>query len=550
MSANLLTCLIFPVWAILVWKESRRPNIRHLWLRLAALTLAAGALLLVMLKPGYRVHVSGSPGIPGYTSGENAQGNGLLSIGWSAKLQAGEPLIVQGKYTNSLNIPVSLYLSGFGSHFDSVTVGPHTGLDFVLETMPGFTGHSAYSFQVRTGDELVTSGPVPVEVIPDQTLKVLILNSAPSFENKYLKNWLALMHDQVSMRSVMSPARFHTDLENSPGSMSLKGNLTAGQLKLFDVLVTDQQALLELHPAELAALKTVIRNDGLGLILQLDTTPHTGPAQAFTGMRLNKGIPADTLSELVLADNYKTVLKLALPMLSLPAETGSQVLVRNSKSAILSDLRAMGRGKIERTVIDHSYSWELGGENAAYARLWSGLLQAAARKQETPTTWSAQGKLPMQNEPVILNLTGMVSGPSAGIVMGAKVIPATSDVQAGRSEGTAVYLRQRVDLPGAGTGIFWPEEAGWQSVSLKGQPLSWFYIYNYDDWKQLRKNINYRQLNRNERSIGKIRSGSSLSSGSTVKKPVPLFVFYLVFLFSMTFLWLEKKFFSSGSVSS
>lgn len=123
---------------------------------------------------------------------------GLASVSWKEKINIGEPMKIQGSLQNTTNQTAKVILLGFGQKLDSIQIIPKDTLDFQLQTLPKATGRYVYQLQVFSGTNLVQEEKIPVEIDTISPLRILLLESFPSFEAKFLKNWLAQGKIQLS----------------------------------------------------------------------------------------------------------------------------------------------------------------------------------------------------------------------------------------------------------------------------------------------------------------------------------------------------------------
>ncbi len=535
MSYDLLAWILVPVWAVLFWKELRPPGRRLRAFRIVALTLVLLSLAMLLAQPVYRRRVQLAARLAA-TPAESIKTGGLFAVGWSAHLKTGSPLIVQGSYHNIESAPVTLLLTAFDQHLDSVTVPAARLQDFTLKTLPSFLGRATYELETKVQGQLSLLGRIPVEVSVGQKLQVLILNSAPSFENKYLRDWLANNRYGVSMRTEVSTARFHTDFSNM-GEVPLN-TLSSRLLEKFDLVIADAPALGLLSRGELSAMKSAVEVRGMGLLIQLDSSSNGHPLLPGMGNAgIKAGMPADTLDMIRLADGSVSGEKLALSSLILPAEKGRQPLIRNSHGQVLVNLARRGRGLVSTSTLDRTYSWLLQGHKTDYTQLWAELIGAIVKPAPVSEKWAVRTLFPKPDGEVSLEL-----------------ITGASGVPLALAGETPVYLRQNEDLPNVWTGKYWPAHSGWHSVSSQGHLPFWFYVYSDHDWsgprKQLADEAALAQAEGQHVQNGRSgQSGRDWHSGSLVEArqaeqqvPVPPALFYALFILSITLLWVEKKF--------
>ncbi len=88
---------------------------------------------------------------------------------------------------------------------------------FSLEAVPRQAGRYLYRLVLveASGDTLAVE-PFGVSVEAPVPLRVLVLQGAPRFETRYLKNWLAEEGGRMVIRSTISRDRYRTEFLNLP----------------------------------------------------------------------------------------------------------------------------------------------------------------------------------------------------------------------------------------------------------------------------------------------------------------------------------------------
>jgi hypothetical protein len=186
---------------------------------------------------------------------------------------------------------------------------------------------------------------------------------------------------------------------------------------------------------------------------------------------------------------------------------GMRVLERDSLGRAVVGVVLAGAGKVVYSASNTSYSQWLAGRRDNYSAFWTMLLRQVARTGEPEEEWNWRPRLARVGEPVELELASDIAEPE-GLV-----------------GGMAVYLEQDAALSWRWRGRYWPLSAGWQEVRVPGGDTSWAYVWGADAWKGIR--------------------GTNVEA--EVRKPekewveVPRWIFYVVFLLSVFFLWVERK---------
>ena len=193
--------------------------------------------------------------------------NGISSISLSEKIYSGKQLLVQGRYNNTTGTEVKLILQGLGTNLDSVLMRKETWNDFELKCIPKHLDQAVYSLISIAGKDTLSIEELPVMVKERESMRVLILASAPDFETKFLKNWLAQQGHSLSVRTTISTAKYSTEFLSSKKRDLNRINST--MLNDFDILIGDMSELSRLSSLENQAVQNQI-NKGLGLIIKAD----------------------------------------------------------------------------------------------------------------------------------------------------------------------------------------------------------------------------------------------------------------------------------------
>lgn len=517
---TLVYTAIFITLSGLIWMEVRRLDRHQLGLRIIAVLIAACSLAAIAIRPAFtkkeqlpRPAVFSAP----------ARASGFESAGWSRQLKSGALLSVQGTYRNLAPVPVQLLLAGFGSVVDSMTIAPGHTTRFELKTIPGFLGHAAYTLQTRIEGKIRDEGPVPVEISTNPSLSMLILNDAPSYENKYLNDWLGRNQYQTAMRTRISLHKYHTVLTS--GLALSPERLTKSLLNKLDLVVADYASISTLEPAELSALRKAVGDEGLGLIIQLDSSSAASRSSLVPVRVLPVNQGADSLGFLFMDGENHSLQKMPLMPVKLAPQEASRMLVHDRMNHILASLQLLGRGKVVYTVIDQSYTWLLNGNETDYGKLWSLLIEKASRLAVIHEKFTIPVQFPEVDHPLPLFLFSQNSG-----------IPVASTGGAGLA-----FKQDKLD-PGLWSTVCWPRQEGWNSFATERGIPYWFYVFKGHDWADLKALALSKKM--------KVQNAQSVQAGQAkfteVKEPVSMTWFWLGFLLSMTYLWVEMKLFPSG----
>jgi hypothetical protein len=447
--------------------------------------------------------------------------DGIQSIGWPGKLKTGETFTVQGQFKNTHTKLVKLLLKGLDTPLDSVNIVAGKTTGFQLSTMPKPTGRVVYNLLALAGTDTLMAESLPVEIVPTKPIKVLMLNTSPDFETRFLKSWLGENGYSVAARAIISQNKISEEYMNMD-KMSLQ-RLSAGTFGQFDLVVGDLSALKSLSSAEGSALRQQVTQKGLGVIVRADSSDK---ATSW----LQRDFPVNTVAlkdqlnvPLVLQNQKNKTAKLNIDPTYIAYRNNTQVLVTDAAQHELAGTTLAGAGKLVFTTLNHTHTWLLAGNKTDYALLWSLLINKSARKLPPVQSWKIASALPSVHEPVQLVLQN-ASAPSNMIVNGQPVAPA-----------------QNPAIPYEWKSTYWPLKTGWQMASFSNGIVAWWYNYqknSFSTLKSLKKIATTQNFVKNSLS----KPSVTKQIQQNLKIEVPKTYFYLILLATCTFLWVERKF--------
>lgn len=478
--------------------------------------------------------------------------HGIISLHWTNSIHLGEPLRVSGQYNRKAGNKTWLYLSLAGEPLDSVGLGGEGQQPFQLQQNPKEAGKFVYQLQIRQVGKVLAEEKVPLEVLQPEPLRILVLASFPTFENKFFKDYLAAHQHAVAVRTAISQGKFRTEWLNMPGRRSA-GQYPAGPirgtghsaeinlsrlrpdvLRQFDLIVADTKALQMLTAPELQSLQQAVEADGLGLLALPDELPLNQKVNLLTRFSPKKisrkenrpvQLQWENASGLTIAATTTGpyALEVASDLKPLVTETGGQALVAS---------HAQGWGTVAVSLLSDTYRWTLEGKERTYETYWSSLISRLAKKQFPTQQWQlSSALLPVINQPLALQLSDLAekngqSPPQAQI---------ESDNQADKA---IIHFQQDILLPQQFTATYWPASSGWHSARTpNGQPFH-FYVFEPGDWQSFRQ---AQLADQTRKFVVRQKAFPYPSQTTRVMEAISPVWFFLLFLLSSGFLWLEEK---------
>jgi hypothetical protein len=445
---------------------------------------------------------------------------GITTIDWQRTVAAGDRLRVQGQFNNTSPTDVKIVLKGLNTSLDSVVVSKNSSHSFELTTIPKHLSRAVYSVFAFAEKDTIEKEEIPVEVIKGKDVKVLMLASAPDFETKFLKNWLGENGYAVATRTRISKNKFQKDYINI--QEQAPDRISAAMLDNFDILVADATELSSVTAAELNTIQLQVFTKGLGVIVKADSSFSR---KAFYGrdFAINKARENNTKEVALSLKNGASNLKLPVEFpVYIAAGHGTQSLIKDNKTSVFAGSSIYGNGRVILSTLENTYSLLLSGQKNAYADIWTLLLSSAAKKLPNKETVIFNPALPIVNKPVEVSIYNSSY---------------TQPAQLGEEK---VYLQQNSILPFVHSGTYWPAAAGWlPQVDAEGK-TNWMYVNKKNSWPVV-SSVNKIASTTRWAAKNSYKNAQKEIKKEKVRVNVPPILFFLFFLFTVGFLWFEKK---------
>ncbi|PSR55860.1 hypothetical protein AHMF7605_21330 [Adhaeribacter arboris] len=461
----------------------------------------------------------------------NAFPIGVISLDWTKQLTLGEKLTLTGRYHQTTKRTTWLYLTVAGKTQDSIQI-KNTGVNrFSVTYLPKQIGQYVYALHCKSGNKRSFVGELPIEVKPKQKLRILLLPASPSFEIKFLKNYLAAEQHGVALRLPVSKDIFQTEWLNMP-KVPLQP-LNAVLWQQFDLLITDVSTIQTLSASQQQALTQAVQQAGLGVIIVPEALPlHSAPAllKNFSFVRSPLAKPELNTTPVFWPDYTHSVTSTSLPYFIKLTPDLKQLVWDAAENALVATKRT-GWGKVTVSLLPQTYTWPLASNKSAYTHFWSFLLSQTSKSLVTDHTWHvAAAPFPLANQVLTLYLSDYTYSKNKSFPKGM--------VHAVSQQPDTVYLAQQTLLPHRFTGSFWPRNSGWHEINKPQASPQLFYVFadsSFIAWRfaaRLTATRNFVKTNLNK---------SLADTSFTGKQPIPAIYFFLTLLVCAGFLWLEEK---------
>ncbi|MTI23055.1 hypothetical protein E1176_18640 [Fulvivirga sp. RKSG066] len=424
---------------------------------------------------------------------------GILRFNYSQEAEVGELLEVNGLLQADYN--GWLKLRAFDQVVDSiqVTMGQQA---FKLQVQIKSAGKYVFQVQeVNEKSEVLRQHDFPIIVSDQQSYKILMVNEFPTFELKYLKNYLAAEGHELQVRNQLTRGRYKFEAYNTSVSRFYK--LSSNVLEAAALLVIDYPSLKSLSRNELSMLKERVRN-GLGVYIMPSEELFTANNDLIIvdfEPTTSEVASVNMLDKPYRIDTYGYVFK---------DQPGFQFTFNNLTGAML-----LGEGQVGGSVLQNTYKLWLAGEQTAYKNLWKKQLEAllpSKRATSINYNWPVCIDQPVDFE------FGAQSKPMVNI------------------DGVSVAPIQDMHISDIWSGTYWPKSTGWHTVMIEND-TTWLFVNQDSEWEGV---VSYNRSKANSRVFNhdtEIRFKVDVS----VKKEIDPLWFYLLFLICVGYLWLEPK---------
>ena len=440
----------------------------------------------------------------------NAIPSGISRIKYPKSLVLGEALRLSGLYTKPKKGTFLVLEDPAGNGLDSVQLEKKEEVGFTLQTTPKVTGTFIYSVTEKdsTGNVQKTE-PLPIQIGDKNTLRVLILNDFPTFETKYLKNYLAESGHEVVVRSQLTQGKYKFEYFNTASKPLYQ--ITEEVLQDFHLVIADADTYYGFGSVLKNRLEKRIRENGLGLFLQ--------PTNALFNRYANSSyfsFSRDGVNETNLGGSNNGLEKYPYAF-----ESGvAQQPIDLDANKPIAAYKQFGLGRVVTTTLQNSYQLVLDGKEREYGRFWTQLLDKTIPQAKADIQWASNTLFPRPNAPLDFTLRTNLE-----------------EFTVVDSDSSTVGLFQNPLIPSLYSGTVYPKKSGWNVLKMVSDSSAnyAYYVMNPTDWKSLEIS---KSISENQKEFQK-----DLNENRTVwvDRPISLIWFYIPFLLGIGWLWLAPK---------
>ena len=557
------------LWAIFMWKEWSQRKQRRFWIKLIVSFFGILSLALLVLKPTYSTTATFGKAIlvtegyrpeqldslkskfkriqieeytPGKVLTSVAQKDSVFVLGYGLEpfdlwqveektvtflgtdtitgwvsihhndvITLGDELNIEAKYQNPVQGNWAVLMDNGGNPLDSVSFSATTNQLVEFEMVPKASGQFEFALVEKDGDgEEISQEPIPVKVVQRDPMRVLMVNNFPTFETKYLKNFLAENGHEVVVRSQLTRNKYKFEYFNTTAKPMYQ--FTQKALSSFDLIILDADSFLGFGTTSKNALEKSVKEDGIGVFVQ----PNTSFFRQSRNTSFISFKP-DGEQKLSFGDPAHTLVKF-------PYDFQDKFLLEPIRMDSISVAAYVPRGvgKMSTTMLQNSYQLILDGHQEVYAKLWTQILNTIARRKEQSGAWEGLTQIPRENQAFQFRLRTPVSNP--------KVM----------SDRTVIPLLQDVLVPTHWEGVIYPSKTGWNQLEDSQDSIAGFSYYVFTDFQRLAMS-KLSTLQANLQQFGNRNRETEKINKTQKRKPISSVWFFVVFLLSMGWLWLEPK---------
>ncbi len=363
-----------------------------------------------------------------------------------------------------------------------------------FEVKPTIPGDFMFHMNGVRDQDTVFSEMIPVRIEEQIKKNILILSGAPSFEVRFLRNHLIENGFGMAERQQVSKDIFRqafTNLENK--SLS---NLTPQLLREFKLVIIDEGAYDDLSRSEKTNLKAALRIGELGLVWM-------GGESDLVDLRNREE------KSLTFVNTTGSQVQLSQS----PFDLVDAEATLNFQEHRIGSLGGFGLGKVTVPELSKIYTLKLKGEHKLYSDIWFRLLDSSmgVEWQENKVELL---DLPLVNQPV----TMILKNPTDKVMV----------------DGVRLSIQEKWYHPGFFKAQFWPKRSGWHEITW-GDYSESFYVFDENDWHVMRS---YQATTRTSLASQELKTDLETK---IILKPISKWIFFLGFLLSFGFLWIEQR---------
>ncbi len=432
---------------------------------------------------------------------------GIVKLNYTKEHRVGKELRIRGLYHRPVVGNKLVLQSSSGEGLDSIVFNEKTDQVFDLKVNPKATGKFVYELSEKDSVGVILSkDPIPIVILQKQTMRIFINNTFPSFETKYLKNFLAEEGHKLTVRSQITKNKYKFEFFNTE-SNPIYG-FSESALTEFDLLILDADSFLNLSKSIKETLMKLVTEQGIGIFVQ--------PSESLfrtTSSMVDFGVERDGTDEITLLDWPK--LELEKYPYSFDAKNARGITLANHSYSLVA-----GKGKLSTTLLSATYQLLLDGRSDTYREIWSKIIEATARPQERIANFKALRPFAFKDIPFDFTLQTELEKPLVQLV----------------SDYTLPLIKDGT-LEDAWHGKTYPYKTGWKTIEMTNDTsiVMNYFVMDTLRWKSL---IGASAILENGRFF---TPANNMAFPKQQIVEISRWWFFLLFISCMGYLWLAPK---------
>jgi len=423
---------------------------------------------------------------------------------------------------------------------------------FSFTAYPKVSGLLEYTIKIfNDNNVLLTKETIPLQVALESDVKILVLQSSPSFEIKQLQNWSAENGAKIMIKTKVSQNKYHTRMTNldeyTKKNKTSKNGITPKMLNEFDMLIIDGRGFTDLSTVEYQWLNAAIRQ-GLGMLIladfdlfekqeslnkqfniQLKASEHSEPSLAYWPNRqgdfitqTDSTIPKAALSIIIQTNQLMNV----------------QRLVESENNQLLVHQNSLVFGNVAISLLKSTHQWVTTGQKNIHSQYWSYLIKSISRNKVVVSQLSQlNSQLNFEN-----HLTKLC-------IHSSETIKQLKLTHKDSSQQHILLLNQlnSSDLPKLSDsptslnvvycGFFWPKQVGWYRVESNNKANDWVYIESKNQWSAMQQHLKIKATLEKQSRNDLLPIFQSKMSYQEINQ----WIFWWAFFICASLIWLERK---------
>ncbi|MFD0798810.1 hypothetical protein ACFQZJ_15165 [Maribacter chungangensis] len=430
---------------------------------------------------------------------------GIVKLKYGNTLRTGQDVLVSGLFNQPVIGNLLVLETPGGEGLDSIRLNDGAEQGFTLRGSVKTKGKFVYRLSEKDSTGAVlNSDPVPVEVLAKKRLRMFISNRFPSFESKYLKNFLAEEGHEVVVRSQMTKGKYKFEYFNTEQSPVY--GFREKELNDFDLVVLDTDTYLGLSKTSKDVLIKLTREKGLGIFVQPNETLFRS-----NGLLVNFDMERDASRKNVrietgMVETYPYNFRKTDPR---------GVAVENHSYAL-----AEGKGLVGTTILNNTYQLMLDGKRNAYQNIWTDIINTMAKSKEVTGTFEKLSTFSFVHRPISFSLRTGTSKPKVAV-----------------NASYNIPLIKNALIKDKWHGRTYPKSKGWHTLRMEGDTsvTAHYYVMDTIHWKAATAADNILKNNRFFNSV------AHTAVQKTIPSEISRWWFFLIFLGCMGYLWGSPK---------